>query len=525
MQQQVHRPGAAAGQAAHNNNNNNSSSSEAKAEKKGETNPATTQPPQQQQQQQPKTRKPYVITKQRERWTPEEHKRFLEALQIFGRQWRKIEEYIGTKTAVQIRSHAQKFFTKIERENKLSDGKGSGIGQIYIPPPRPKRKPSHPYPKKAKVPSCGQGGKDTSSNKKAKTTATATARAETGEANKATATTNNQEVLGDSTGKGATTTTTTAASAPALKRQNSCLSLQAAAAASAPPTGLPPTASLVGPLPVKMLDNLPYLTWLSSLSGVNKVPQLGVSQGNVVMPTPHKILPGVVPLTGAGFKTGELVHMHKLLVNAAEQSSSREEKEQALAAARIIEEQIREANDLGAGVQDNNNGRGGKMVASPSSLSLAHNQSAFVSTQQAAEGQHQQVQANVKAKPRDLSGGSDKSGESQSRTSPMVAGGSNSSGSQGSDGSGSADNLRKMAPKSPSPQEGPMKKGISPPLTSERNGNSNGSSGNDSNEQQQNNGTSNNQAQSQLLPAQDQPQQLQNNSPPTTKSGFKPYKK
>ncbi|CAD6335283.1 unnamed protein product [Miscanthus lutarioriparius] len=88
-----------------------------------------------------KARKPYTITKQREKWTEEEHGKFLEALKLYGRSWRQIQEHIGTKTAVQIRSHAQKFFSKVVREPGASNA-------IEIPPPRPKRKPLHPYPRK-----------------------------------------------------------------------------------------------------------------------------------------------------------------------------------------------------------------------------------------------------------------------------------------------------------------------------------------------------------------------------------------
>ncbi|KAK9807321.1 hypothetical protein WJX73_001512 [Symbiochloris irregularis] len=85
-----------------------------------------------------KVRRPYNLIKQRERWTDNEHALFLEALQKYGRAWRKIEEHVGTKTTVQIRSHAQKFFSKVDRER--ASGASAGTWPIVIPPPRPKRK-------------------------------------------------------------------------------------------------------------------------------------------------------------------------------------------------------------------------------------------------------------------------------------------------------------------------------------------------------------------------------------------------
>ncbi|KAK9181866.1 hypothetical protein WN944_025007 [Citrus x changshan-huyou] len=86
-----------------------------------------------------KIRKPYTITKSRESWTEPEHDKFLEALQLFDRDWKKIEAFIGSKTVIQIRSHAQKYFLKVQKNGTAE----------HLPPPRPKRKAAHPYPQKA----------------------------------------------------------------------------------------------------------------------------------------------------------------------------------------------------------------------------------------------------------------------------------------------------------------------------------------------------------------------------------------
>ena len=42
------------------------------------------------------------------RWSKEEHNKFLEAIEIYGRDWKKVESYVGTRTSTQARSHAQK---------------------------------------------------------------------------------------------------------------------------------------------------------------------------------------------------------------------------------------------------------------------------------------------------------------------------------------------------------------------------------------------------------------------------------
>ena len=60
------------------------------------------------------------------RWTQAEHKRFLEGIEnimvglnIYGKNWKKIENHVKTRTTTQIRSHAQKYFNGI---NKVPGG-------------------------------------------------------------------------------------------------------------------------------------------------------------------------------------------------------------------------------------------------------------------------------------------------------------------------------------------------------------------------------------------------------------------
>lgn len=53
------------------------------------------------------------------RWSEEEHSRFLEAYSLFGKNWKLIQKHIGTRSAAQARSHAQKYFRRLNRVKNL----------------------------------------------------------------------------------------------------------------------------------------------------------------------------------------------------------------------------------------------------------------------------------------------------------------------------------------------------------------------------------------------------------------------
>uniref|UniRef100_A0A7S3V3A7 HTH myb-type domain-containing protein n=1 Tax=Aplanochytrium stocchinoi TaxID=215587 RepID=A0A7S3V3A7_9STRA len=49
------------------------------------------------------------------RWTTEEHKTFLAGLKLHGKNWKKISLIVKTRSSVQTRTHAQKYFLKKTR--------------------------------------------------------------------------------------------------------------------------------------------------------------------------------------------------------------------------------------------------------------------------------------------------------------------------------------------------------------------------------------------------------------------------
>lgn len=65
------------------------------------------------------------------RWTAEEHHLFLQGLELHGKGWKKIASLIKSRTVVQIRTHAQKYFQKLAKAKQngeegeiLMEGRG-----------------------------------------------------------------------------------------------------------------------------------------------------------------------------------------------------------------------------------------------------------------------------------------------------------------------------------------------------------------------------------------------------------------
>ena len=48
------------------------------------------------------------------RWSFQEHIKFIEAIVEYGKNWKEVQKYIGSRSSAQARSHAQKFFLKLK---------------------------------------------------------------------------------------------------------------------------------------------------------------------------------------------------------------------------------------------------------------------------------------------------------------------------------------------------------------------------------------------------------------------------
>lgn len=56
------------------------------------------------------------IRKKSGRWTEQEHGNFVKGLTMYGKNWSLISQLVRTRTTVQVRTHAQKYFLKLKKD-------------------------------------------------------------------------------------------------------------------------------------------------------------------------------------------------------------------------------------------------------------------------------------------------------------------------------------------------------------------------------------------------------------------------
>jgi SHAQKYF class myb-like DNA-binding protein len=66
------------------------------------------------------------------RWTRAEHDLFLEALRKYGKEWKKVASMVKTRTVVQTRTHAQKYFQKYAKSTGGFGGSGSSGDEVEV---------------------------------------------------------------------------------------------------------------------------------------------------------------------------------------------------------------------------------------------------------------------------------------------------------------------------------------------------------------------------------------------------------
>jgi SHAQKYF class myb-like DNA-binding protein len=70
------------------------------------------------------------------RWSVQEHIAFLDAVQLYGKNFKKVAAKVKTRTIIQTRSHAQKYFEKLQGRSSLRKSKVMDNAATSLPGPQ-----------------------------------------------------------------------------------------------------------------------------------------------------------------------------------------------------------------------------------------------------------------------------------------------------------------------------------------------------------------------------------------------------
>lgn len=64
------------------------------------------------------------------RWTVEEHQLFLQGIQYYGRDWRRVQDVVKSRSIAQVRTHAQKIFSREKYKARIRGRYASRLKDI-----------------------------------------------------------------------------------------------------------------------------------------------------------------------------------------------------------------------------------------------------------------------------------------------------------------------------------------------------------------------------------------------------------
>ena len=89
------------------------------------------------------------------RWTQSEHAIFVDGLRKFGKDWKEISKLLRTRTSIQIRTHAQKYFLKYPEEAKrFNSNKNKSKSKLKSMPEHTMQRPGSPKRRLTAVSRC-----------------------------------------------------------------------------------------------------------------------------------------------------------------------------------------------------------------------------------------------------------------------------------------------------------------------------------------------------------------------------------
>lgn len=97
------------------------------------------------------------------RWNKHEHDLFLRGLELYGKEWKRMTSLIPSRTVIQIRTHAQKYFQKLMKRKARTKSIDTVTAVSKVQPAKAvakKEEKTPQYPRQVKIATSDSNGRN-----------------------------------------------------------------------------------------------------------------------------------------------------------------------------------------------------------------------------------------------------------------------------------------------------------------------------------------------------------------------------